>query len=153
MINWKKYLQRTLTILLIPLSLTLCLVVLELLLEKTNFFDGEETAKPVYIPLKFKLINQKINEKNRLIASQNRHGFTDVQRQFSKEKGKIRIAVLGDSFIFGDGVPYDTIWSHKLEKELLDKYENVEILSWGQNGWSTQNQYRFLKNHGIKVSY
>ena len=147
----KKSLQVILSLLLIPLSILVCLFILELLLT-VGVFSDEDNPTPIYIPTKFIKLNAEINRKNSVIASYNRHGFNDRPRQYAKPPGIIRIAVLGDSFIWGDGVDYDTIWSHKLEKKLLEQYDNIEVLSWGQNGWSTKDELDFLKKEGIKYN-
>lgn len=148
----KQYLLKTFSILLIPLSLWVCLAGLEFLLVNTSLFDEEDNPKPVYIPEKFRAINLDINAKNHQMAAElnNKYYFNDIPRQYIKEEGIIRIAILGDSFIWGDGVPYDIVWSHKLERKFLQQYENFEILSWGQNGWATKNQLKFLKMEGVK---
>ena len=144
----KKALYGLLLILLVVLSLTITITLLELLLTYTNIFDEPNSPTPVYIPKRFKVIDNDINSQNHSIALLNKYYFNDIPRTYSN-KDKIRIAVLGDSFIWGDGVRYDTIWGHKLEKKFLEQYENVEILNWGQNGWSTDDQVKFLKSEGV----
>ena len=76
-------------------------------------------------------------------------GFRDQERSRGAD-GRLRIAVLGDSYIWGDGVADpDQIWSHILERRLLEHSgDRVEVLSWGRNGWSTQRQLAFLENEG-----
>jgi len=149
-LQMKKYLQVIFSFLLIPLSLLICIALLELLL-MVSFFDGEDNPNPIYIPIKFKQIHAQINEQNKLIASHHKYGFNDLPRKYVKSSADIvRIAVLGDSFVWSVGVDYDTSWNHQLEKLFLDKYENVEVLSWGKGGWSTKRQVQFLKKHGWK---
>ncbi len=97
----------------------------------------------------WQLYNDSINALNRLYAAQNPHGFTDKIRTPEKPIGVFRIAVLGDSFIWGDGMPYSKVWSHLLEEKVLENYDSIEVLSWGQNGWSTLDEFRFLKEIGI----
>ena len=93
-------------------------------------------------------LNEKTNERNRTYARANPFGFTDKERKPAKPKGVFRIAVLGDSFIWGDGVPYEKVWSHKLEQKLLAKYDSLEVMSWGKSGWSTLDEFNFFKEHG-----
>jgi hypothetical protein len=92
--------------------------------------------------------DQKINQHNAAYASGNSFGFTDRAHTKSKPGGVYRIAVLGDSFIWGDGVPYDSVWSHRLEGKLLDKYDSVEVLHWGKSGWSTLDEFEFFRKEG-----
>jgi hypothetical protein len=93
-------------------------------------------------------LNKRINARNEAYATGNSMGFTDKERSVKKPKGIYRIAVLGDSFIWGDGMPYEKIWSHKLEKRLLEKYDSIEVISWGHNGWSTLDEFTFYKERG-----
>jgi hypothetical protein len=93
-------------------------------------------------------VNEQVNQRNKLYAAHNPYGFTDSVRTKQKPAGKLRIAVLGDSFIWGDGIPYQDVWSHKLERELNSLYPNVEVLSWGISGWSTLDELNFYRNHG-----
>ena len=93
-------------------------------------------------------IDEQVNKRNVAYAKLNRFGFTDKERVTQKPKGVFRIAVLGDSFIWGDGLPYEKVWSHKLESKLLAAYDSVEVISWGKNGWSTLDEFNFYKDHG-----
>lgn len=43
----------------------------------------------------------------------------------------------------------DMTWGHQLERKFVEQYKNVEILNWGQNGWSTDDQLNFLKRQGV----
>ena len=92
--------------------------------------------------------NRAINARNLVYADSNSFCFTDRDRAFRKPKGVFRIAVLGDSFIWGDGMPYEQVWSHILEHRLLDEYDSIEVMSWGRDSWSTMNEYRFFKRYG-----
>jgi len=93
-------------------------------------------------------LNKRVNERNQQYANTNVFGFTDKERTMRKPKGVFRIAVLGDSFIWGDGLPYERVWSHKLEQRIEAKYDSVEVLSWGRCGWSTLDEFNFFKEHG-----
>ena len=93
-------------------------------------------------------LNEQVNKRNHEYAKANSFGFTDKERVVAKSGGVYRIAVLGDSFIWGDGLPYENTWGHKLERKLLEKYDSVEIMSWGKCGWSTLDEINFFKEHG-----
>ena len=92
--------------------------------------------------------NEAINLRNFIYSKGNSFGFTDKERKVVKPKGVFRIAVLGDSFIWGDGLPYEKVWSHKLEAKLLNTYDSIEVLHWGKNGWSTLDELNFFKDYG-----
>lgn len=94
--------------------------------------------------------NDGINLANKAYANNNPFGFTDRPRQVEKPKGVYRIAVLGDSFIWGDGLPHEQIWSHKLEQKLHAYCDSIEVMSWGINGWQTHDEFNFYATEGYK---
>lgn len=96
--------------------------------------------------------NDSINLANKTFAENNPHKFTDRPRKVEKDSGVFRIAVLGDSFIWGDGLPYDSAWSHKLEQRILAKYDSVEVMHWGRNGWQTKQEFEFYSTEGYKYN-
>lgn len=114
--------------------------------------DLEEEA-PRWIPYEYKLLNARIHESHRQKARLNRYGFNDREFPPRKAPGMIRIAVLGDSVIWGEGVVEEVIWTRKLERFLNAQGIKAEVLSWGKPGWSTLDQYRFLKSEGIKYEF
>lgn len=81
---------------------------------------------------------------------ENSLGFTDRERSREGDGNTFRIAVLGDSFIWGDGVPnLDDVWTHRLEAKLIQEFgDTVEVLTWGRRGWSTHRQLAFLQGEG-----
>jgi hypothetical protein len=127
-------------------SLLFCLIFLELLL-KTGALDD---VGIIWIPKKYHAIDYAIEEKNWQFANKNPYRFTDIVRDKQKPQGVYRIAVLGDSFVWGSGLPYKEAWSHKLEQKVIDAYDDIEVMSWGFSGWSTLDEFRFLKNQGIQ---
>lgn len=131
-------------------SFLLLMAVFEVLLRAGVIEFSGQGPRP-WIPEKYRAMDRAIDLANDRTAAQNDFGFNDQNRSTEKPPGITRrVAILGDSFIWGDGVPYDTIWSHKLEKRFQDSHPGVEVLSWGKRGWSTQDQFEFLKKHGHK---
>jgi len=129
------------------MSVLLCFISLELYL---RYVYQETSAPHHFISQKDREVNEQINQGNRVLAQKHPHGFTDEVRRVLKEPGVYRLAVLGDSFVWGDGITYDQIWSHKLERRLLAAYPGqVEVLSWGLRGWSTLDEYNFLQQYGV----
>ena len=92
--------------------------------------------------------NDSINKAHYDFASKNPYGFTDKVRKKEKPDSVYRVAVIGDSFIWGDGLPIESVWSHKLERKIDEQYKNVELMSWGKNGWSTLDEYNFFIENG-----
>lgn len=128
-------------------SLLVCLAGIEIYL---RFFYQDNCDPPRFIPYHYRKLNETINEKNKAAAKKHPHGFRDEIWPLTKDPGVFRLAVLGDSFIWGDGLPYEQIWSQKLKQRLNEAYGGrVEVLSWGRKGWSTLDEYRFLKDLGV----
>jgi len=110
--------------------------------------------QPLWIPYKYKKINREINIRHKNNALKNRFGFNDINYPPKKlREGDFRIAVLGDSFIWGVGVNDSIIWTNKLKKLLLKKYKNTFLLNWGKPGWSTLDQFNFLKEYGKNYEF
>ncbi|MBT5953975.1 hypothetical protein HOG98_04575 [bacterium] len=94
--------------------------------------------------------NLKINQRNKQYASKNPYGFTDKIHLYKKNKGQSRIAILGDSFIWGDGLPYELTWGHLLKQKGSKKDFLFTTMLWGRNGWESVDEFRFYKNEGVK---
>lgn len=131
------------------LSLIICLLLLEVILWM-GVMDDTDNPKPIWIPHKFSKQNKMINKDNWNFAELNPYRFTDRIRSFEKREGLTRIAILGDSVIWGYGLPYSYVWSHRLEKMVNGKYPELEVMSWGRGGWSTTDQLSFLEKEGVK---
>ena len=112
-----------------------------------------DAESPKWIPYKQKMINNRINQRHHDKAKLNSYGFNDKNHSPSKPPGFTRIAVLGDSFIWGVGVEDQVIWTHKLEYILNQNGVRSEILNWGKPGWSTLDEYHFLKSDGFDYDF
>ncbi len=141
---------RVINISLLILSVTAILCLFEIVLS-TGYFDNLDSDNPIWIPYRYKLINEEINKKHRLYSAKNEFGFNDIQRDYKRtSKDQVRIAIMGDSFIWGAGVDDSLIWSHQLQNKFNDHNLNVEILHWGVDNWSTKNELEFLHSNGFK---
>ncbi len=132
-------------------SFSLFLFALELVL-RSQYSSGSENRVRIWIPEKYREINDEINVKNKAFSRNNSFGFNDIEREAQKKAGVSRVVILGDSIIWGDGLPYEAIWSHKVEKKMKGFTDKVEVISWGKNGWSTQDEFDFLKKEGPKFN-
>lgn len=94
-------------------------------------------------------INDSINLANKAVSDLNPYGFTDSTHSLNREQQKLRIGVLGDSFVWGDGLPYTQTWPHKLGQKMQKRYgKSVEVLPWGRNGWETVDHLKFYEEEG-----
>lgn len=128
-----------------------CKLKKELIKDKERPSDTFQGFLPDSIK-KWKSFRDSLFRANTLIADKNPFWFTDKVRREEKPKNTYRIAVLGDSWIWGDGIDYKKVWSHKLEDKLCSKYKNIEVLSWGLCGWTTQDEYDFFVQSGYKYN-
>lgn len=65
---------------------------------------------------------------------------------YTKNKNKVRILILGDSFTFGDEVSDDETYSAYLQAMLPD----TEIINMGMHGYGHDQMLILLKEEGIK---
>lgn len=97
-----------------------------------------------------KKYDEAINQFNKSYSLQNRYGFTDVNHSYIAADTMVRIAILGDSYIWGDGLHYTQTWNHQLAARLNLNYTNVEVLHWGRNGWNYPDHHRWMMEEGKK---
>jgi hypothetical protein len=65
---------------------------------------------------------------------------------YSKEKGKVRILILGDSFTFGDEVSDAETYSYYLQEML----PNTEVINMGVHGYGHDQMLILLREEGVK---
>jgi len=144
----KKAIQRLSAVI---LSLVLFSITLEVIL--TLFFENSiQGNSPLWTPKKYVSLNEKINLVHTKRSRLNEFGFNDINRAFENRNVNERIAILGDSFIWGDGVEDSVRWCDKLEGLFNRDHKNVEILKWAKCGWSTVDEYNFYSSFGSKYS-
>ena len=129
------------------LLLAINLALLLLVFAGLEIYLGQEAAQQRFGSVQYEGRNARLNAEHR--KHENRFGFTDRERTLRKAPGVFRIVVLGDSYVWGDGVELEDIWSHVLESSLTAQYgDAVEVVSWGGKGWSTEQQLEFLESEG-----
>lgn len=143
------YMQRFFVkLMMVAISIFLVLVVIEVGL---RLGLGDLIAKQkIWAPLELQLADYNLNKKNGKVASQNNYEFNDINHKIEKPSDKYRIAIVGDSFVWGHGVEDSVRWTRKLENLLGKNYEHVEVLHWGRNAWSGYDQVNFIKTEGYK---
>ncbi len=74
----------------------------------------------------------------------------DVDYAYEKPAGKLRILSLGDSFTAGYEVEVEDCFSSVLERELIAKGYDVEVLNAGVSGYSTAEECLYLERELLK---
>jgi len=122
-------------------SAALLLASLEIALRKTTFFDQLSDPTPFYFP-------QYLVEADKIIS---KTGFLDANGFRTNEKTEnlveslkaergCKIVVLGDSFVWGDGLYPEVRWPSK-----LGKLTDCKVFPFGRNGWSTLEYLGFYE--------
>lgn len=66
--------------------------------------------------------------------------------------GTKRILILGDSFCWGFGVGDEHVFAELLENDLVERNHRFEVINSGVVGWSTDQEYLYLKREGMALS-
>jgi len=94
----------------------------------------------------FSQIDYSFTGTSRLVKF-NSEGFRDIEHDyFHKPSGTRRIMLLGDSFVAGIEVDVNETFVHRIRQSFPD----VEVISAAVNGWSTEQEFLFLKKRGLK---
>jgi len=80
----------------------------------------------------------------------NAKGLRDRAHDYERPAGMFRIVVLGDSFMEAASVDEQDSMAHLLEQQLADR--NVEVINLGTEGYSTVQEYLYLKEEGLKYN-
>ena len=66
--------------------------------------------------------------------------------------GVMRIILLGDSFTYGDEVPYEQTWGARLEDELLARGRRAEVINLGVSGYGMDQSILRFREHGMGLN-
>lgn len=86
-----------------------------------------------------------VNAEYRTRIEINSRGLREREISLDRVTGKPRILVLGDSFAFGMGVEAE----EALPRQLENRIPGTEVLNAGCSGWSTRQEYDFLRTDGM----
>ncbi len=81
-------------------------------------------------------------------------GFREREIDLTKPENMFRIAVIGDSITFGQGVGEENRFTNRLEKrlnELTGSGQSYEVLNFGLPGAETVDHVRFLQDSVLKT--
>lgn len=81
----------------------------------------------------------------RTVVRINENGLRDRRHSYERQNDTERILVLGDSFAWGYGVEESERFSQLLEEAL-----GVEVINAGVSGYSTDQEFLWYKNEGVK---
>ena len=100
-----------------------------------------------WFPPKYQALDKSLYQFNNERSNRHPFNFNSSVKGFEKDSNTgARIAVLGDSFVWGNGLPFAEGWTRKFKHRVIDVAPSVEVLSWGRNGWSTKDELEFLEN-------
>lgn len=88
-----------------------------------------------YFALKWKTANIRTNSA----------GYREREFDRPKPAGVYRIAFLGDSFTFGQGIREEERLSNLLDRELNKRTSGIEVLNFGNPGHNTADELKVLK--------
>jgi len=85
----------------------------------------------------------------------NSFGFREREINLQKKAGVFRIAVIGDSLTYGQGIATEARLTNVLEKNLNSTSPGYEVLNFGKGGAETVDHIEFLRNFvlGIKPDF
>jgi lysophospholipase L1-like esterase len=89
--------------------------------------------------------------RNAIVYHINRWGFRGPDWQRTKTPGRSRVAVLGDSFTFGEGVKVEDTFCARLPALLEPGIgREVEVLNLGTSAWTTTDEIHYLEQQGLE---
>lgn len=80
----------------------------------------------------------------------NAHGRRDVERDYEKPDGVLRVLVLGDSFVEAMHVPLEAVFFRRLEEHFAERLpqRRVEVIAAGVSGYGTAGELLYLRRDG-----
>ena len=82
----------------------------------------------------------------------NTRGLRGAERDYAAPPRTLRVLALGDSFVEGYTVPEDQTVTQALEATLRAKGCPAEVLNAGHAAYSTDQEYLFYRDEGVKYS-
>lgn len=81
----------------------------------------------------------------------NSEGWRDKVYSIEKPNNTKRIAIVGDSFVFGFGVEQNETFVKILERKLNDNFDgNFEVMNFGESAYGTEQEYFVVKDDVLK---
>lgn len=90
------------------------------------------------------------NARNGLEYQTNRFGLRGPDVPIEKAPGVTRILLLGDSFVFGEGVRFEHTTGEQLSQLLNTRSgEQYEVINAGCSSWNSEDEMNFLRREGL----
>ena len=94
--------------------------------------------------------NGYFNERNAQTYRTNRYGLRGPDFLEQKEPGVTRVLVLGDSFVFGEGVEFEDTVTAQLQLLLNARgSETFEVINAAAGAWDTDCEVNYLERQGV----
>lgn len=77
----------------------------------------------------------------------NSEGFRDINHDIVNHEGKKRIAVMGDSFVWGHNLNQSELMPQLLQTELAQKGLDTEVFNFGIGGFGNDQEYLMLDKY------
>lgn len=138
--NWKAWLANAGVVVVAALAPVL---LFEALLRATPLFDQLERPSPSYIPRNLRKEDARIDRTGFVTAE----GFrTDTQvddllGKLQSDDG-CKVVVIGDSFLWGDGLYPQQRWTTKLERQI-----HCHVYPFGKRGWTSLEYFGYYAEH------
>ncbi|MFM7142987.1 MAG: hypothetical protein ACKO2K_13855 [Alphaproteobacteria bacterium] len=82
----------------------------------------------------------------------NAEGFRDREHALAKPPGRKRVVLLGDSFLEAVQVPFEDSVAAVLERDLVARGLDAEVVSLGVSGAGTVREYLALREFGLRYA-
>jgi hypothetical protein len=116
-----------------------------------TFAVAELTCRIVERPLSRYIGGPALARSYRALVHLNSRGLRDPERPLAKPPGTWRMVVLGDSYMFGQGVPEESTCVRHLERLLVRPGgPRVEVINTARTGYNTVNERAALDTLGLR---
>lgn len=138
-------------LLILPLiSCALALLAIETFLRSSSSLHQLDRNDPTYVPFYLK----QEDVRNEATGSRTEDGFrtwdintTNLLEAFKTDPG-CKVAVLGDSFVWGDALLATETWPAKLNRRI-----DCKVYPFGVNGWSSLEQFQYYEENLADVDF
>jgi len=92
----------------------------------------------------------RVTEEYQVLEKFNSKSIRGPEYSYDKEEGSLRILILGDSFVEGYTVPFESLFSETMERELKQAGVSAQVINMGTGGYSTDQELLRFEQEGVK---